>query len=89
MTTRRGFLLGMLALGATPAIVRAESLMRIWVPPQEVLTLDMIRAARDRLMQDRWTEPFYVAMDPANERDFGAICVMLGGTVVRLERLHG
>ncbi len=36
MTTRRGFLLGMLALGAAPAIVRAESLMRIWVPPQEV-----------------------------------------------------
>lgn len=34
MTTRRGFLLGMLALGAAPAIVRAESLMRIWVPPQ-------------------------------------------------------
>lgn len=90
MTTRRGFLLGMLALGAAPAIVRAESLMRIWVPPQRnVLTLDMIRAARDRLMQDRWTEPFYVAMDPANERDFGAICVRLGGTVVRLERLHG
>ena len=89
MTTRRGFLTGMLALGAAPAIVRAESLMRLWVPPQEILTLDMIRAARDRLMQDRWTEPVYVAMDPANERDFGAICVMLGGTVVRLERLHG
>lgn len=89
MITRRGFLTGMLALGAAPAIVRAESLMRIWVPRQEVLTLDMIRALRDRLMQDRWTAPFYVAMDPANERDFGAICVRLGGTVVRLERLHG
>lgn len=32
--TRRGFLTGMLALGAAPAIVRAESLMRLWVPPQ-------------------------------------------------------
>lgn len=26
----------MLALGAAPAIVRAESLMRLWVPPQEI-----------------------------------------------------
>jgi len=34
--TRRGFLTGMLALGAAPAIVRVESLMRIWVPPQEL-----------------------------------------------------
>lgn len=33
IVTRRGFLTGMLALGAAPAIVRAESLMRIWVPP--------------------------------------------------------
>lgn len=36
MITRRGFLTGMLALGAAPAIVRAESLMRIWVPRQEL-----------------------------------------------------
>jgi len=31
---RRGFLGGLLA---APAIVRAESLMKIWVPPKEVL----------------------------------------------------
>ena len=37
MTTRRGFLTGILALGAAPAIVRAESLMRLWVPPQELV----------------------------------------------------
>lgn len=42
MTTRRGFLTGMLALGAAPAIVRAESLMRLWVPPQELLVADWI-----------------------------------------------
>jgi hypothetical protein len=35
--TRRGFLTGMLALGAAPAIVRAASLMPIWVPPQELM----------------------------------------------------
>jgi len=37
MVSRRGFLTGILALGAAPAIVRAESLMRIWVPPQEMV----------------------------------------------------
>lgn len=30
---RRSFLGGILALSAAPAIVRAESLMKIWVPP--------------------------------------------------------
>lgn len=33
MTTRRGFLGALLAAAAAPAIVRAESLMRIYVPP--------------------------------------------------------
>jgi hypothetical protein len=31
---RRFFLGGILALPAAPAIVRAESLMKIWVPPE-------------------------------------------------------
>lgn len=40
MTDRRNFLRGMLALGAAPAIVRASSLMPIWVPPApSLLTL--------------------------------------------------
>lgn len=33
MTTRRGFLGAILAAAAAPAIVRTESLMKIWVPP--------------------------------------------------------
>ncbi len=33
---RRGFLASCLALSAAPAIVRAESLMKLWVPPQEI-----------------------------------------------------
>ena len=37
---RRSFLAGIFAGAAAPAIVRASSLMKIWVPPQEVLTLD-------------------------------------------------
>ena len=50
MTTRRGFLTGILALGAAPAIVRAESLMRLWVPPQELVTLDMLRQVKAELL---------------------------------------
>lgn len=34
---RRGFLQSCLALAAAPAIVRAESIMRIWTPPQEIV----------------------------------------------------
>lgn len=37
MTTRRSFLLSMLALGAAPAIVQVESLMKLWVPRQKLL----------------------------------------------------
>jgi len=37
MTDRRGFLGAMLAAAMAPAIVRAESLMKIYVPPQEIL----------------------------------------------------
>jgi hypothetical protein len=33
MTSRRGFLLGLTTALAAPAVVRAESLMKLWVPP--------------------------------------------------------
>jgi len=36
MTNRRGFLGAMFAAAAAPAIVRAESLMKIYVPSQEL-----------------------------------------------------
>ena len=36
MTTRRRFLGSILGLGAAPAIVRAESLMKLWVPSQSL-----------------------------------------------------
>lgn len=39
---RRSFLGAMLAAAAAPAIVRSESLMRIYTPPQKILTLDDI-----------------------------------------------
>ena len=37
MTSRRSFLLGLGATLAAPAIVRAESLMKLYVPKPEVL----------------------------------------------------
>ena len=37
--TRRGFLGAMLAAAAAPAIVKATSLMTIWVPKPSILTL--------------------------------------------------
>lgn len=39
---RRGFLGTILALGAAPAIVRADSLMRIIVPGRPILDVDYI-----------------------------------------------
>ena len=35
--TRRGFMKSILALGAAPAICWAESLMKIWTPPQALI----------------------------------------------------
>lgn len=37
MVSRRGFLKGMLGLAVAPAICKAENLMKIWVPPQELV----------------------------------------------------
>ena len=37
MTNRRGFLGSIFAAAAAPVFVRAESLMKIYVPPQEIL----------------------------------------------------
>lgn len=34
---RRGFLQSCLALASAPAIVKAERIMRIWTPPQEII----------------------------------------------------
>lgn len=60
--TRRGFLGSILALGAAPAIVRADSLMRIIVPTTEevvaivggnrILTIQMITAEALRILHE-------------------------------------
>lgn len=41
---RRGFLAGILAAGAAPAIVKAESLMKIIVPPEKKILIGTYHA---------------------------------------------
>lgn len=55
MISRRGLLFGAGALLAAPAIVRAESLMKIWVPPKRGLwpTLEDFAARLDAMPWQR------------------------------------
>lgn len=44
---RRGFLASILALGAAPAIVRAGSLMQLWVPRQQIFGIGRLMGFPD------------------------------------------
>ncbi len=87
MVSRRGFLTGMLALGAAPAIVRAASLMKVvtpaglLVPSGDVLTLDMIRNARDRLMQEM-VDYHVIVMHPSAEEAMRELMITGSATVM-------
>lgn len=54
--SRRGFLAGMLAACAAPAIVKAESLMKVvapkevWVPNSKILTLSCVGDSRTSVL---------------------------------------
>lgn len=59
--SRRGFLTGMLALGAAPAIVRAASLMKVVTPAGLVWSgYDLAAAIRD--------DQYYIIMHPSMEQ---------------------
>jgi hypothetical protein len=60
---RRGFLAAMLGAAAAPAIVRAESLMKIVVPKQEIIVLDYVKLLE--AIAPEWNE---LAMQRFNER---------------------
>lgn len=75
IVTRRGFLTGMLALGAAPAIVRASSLMSLWVPRQDVLTLDALRRVSRQLRANR-IDDYVIYIDPA--RSYGDLTCCTG-----------
>jgi hypothetical protein len=46
VTSRRGFLLGLGTALAAPAVVRAESLMKLWVPPAPKLIVGVDLAGK-------------------------------------------
>ena len=77
MTDRRNFLRGILALGAAPAIVRASSLMPIWVPPDP----GWLTLAGDGLIDDTAALHAYMRGEPVWFR--GAVLQALDN-VVRL-----
>lgn len=91
MTTRRGFLTGILALGAAPAIVRAESLMRLWVPPQELFGYDLsngldksciVKARRHMDGTIEITDQYVFIMHPSAEEAMREIVIYGGATIV-------
>ena len=70
---RRRFIQGAAALFCAPAIVRAESLMKIWVPPP-VFTFSwnsegvMVASDQPILTGDPWTQNWEATSDPGQIR---------------------
>lgn len=69
--SRRGFLTGMLALGAAPAIVRAASLMKV-VTPAGLIVPDrkpLIHSGNhDKLVARIRDDQYYIIMHPSIEQ---------------------
>lgn len=66
MTSRRAFLFGATAALAAPSIVRAESLMKLWVPKPKVLTAQTLLEAMERIhnqMRPVWVRMAFSAVD--------------------------
>jgi len=80
MVSRRGFLTGMLALGAAPAIVRAESLMRLWVPPQ-ALTIGRYDGFRFITSPIR-PDDYYIIMHPSLQEAMRELMITGSATII-------
>jgi len=61
--TRRSLIAGIFGAAAAPAIVRAESLMKIWVPTQGVVRV----VGRGEYTVRQWTEDKYGRLLYADE----------------------
>lgn len=64
MTNRRTFLLGLGTALAAPAVVRASSLMKIWVPPKPKLSyLQPVVYMKSRMffVVNNGPEPFFIS----------------------------
>jgi len=72
---RRGFLGAILAAGVAPAIVRAESLMKIVVPRQELILPGMFACFPRPLSAPE----FSLLHEAIKSRQFSGTVAMLGG----------
>jgi hypothetical protein len=61
IVTRRGFMQSILALGAAPAIVRADSLMRVVPREKGIITLDYLRSVARTLRGNSIDDPIATA----------------------------
>lgn len=90
MITRRGFLTGMLALGAAPAIVRAASLMPLVTPAGLVVPSNQLWMSREMLQQaaDRtalireMADQYVIFMHPSAEEAMRELMITGSATVI-------
>lgn len=88
--SRRGFLTGMLALGAAPAIVRAASLMRT-VTPAGLLVPDIERLLIANERAGQYLRDYYIIMHPSAEQTMRELMITGSATVIYQSevRRHG
>jgi hypothetical protein len=81
--SRRGFLKSILAAGVAPAIVRAESLMKIWIHPQNIQIINTFDPFVTDMVGDYTIETFAAPVDEwvhiAVTRKFGELSMFLNG----------
>lgn len=82
MTTRRSFLGSILAMGAAPAIVRADALMRI--VPTSALVLDASDVTLSAVDFDRDTIKVILVYSDAGRGDQSGVGRLIYGTDMRL-----
>jgi hypothetical protein len=83
MTTRRSFLGAMLAACAAPAVVKSDSLMKLWVPPKRAIQVMRVGVydAAQIAMPAEWVDAH--ARDLERSILFGANHGLLVGDVIR------
>jgi len=78
--SRRGFLTGMLALGAAPAIVRAASLMKVVTPAGLIWSgVDLARGEDDT---EIISADYYIIMHPSAEEAMRELMITGSATVL-------
>lgn len=92
--SRRGFLTGMLALGAAPAIVRAASLMKVVTPSGLIWSgVDLAHPGTERtiitasdLLGQRGRD-YYIIMHPSAEQAMRELMITGSATVLYQEEI--